>query len=204
MHAIMPTCRGKRGVVLTNNTQRREEYLIDDHCIADTPKSPAMIIFHTDGEKPRPSSAQAASIRPIKQRAHELCGTRLHVVMLPIPASPLSPPRPFCFSLPTQSSPSFLPLTSSTLYQQGCPRRVMEPSMMSSATRKKACSCRSEQWKKTQFAWYYGIPNKKMWLLVAPARWHAKRPLSLLQDTHPFDAPPKRISLEDIVSGRLL
>jgi hypothetical protein len=31
--------------------------------------------------------------------------------------------------------------TLGTLYQQGCPRRVMEPSMMSSATRKNACSC---------------------------------------------------------------
>lgn len=31
--------------------------------------------------------------------------------------------------------------TSGTQYQQGCPRRVMELSMMSSATRKKACNC---------------------------------------------------------------
>lgn len=31
--------------------------------------------------------------------------------------------------------------TSGTLYQQGCPRRVMLLSMMSSATRKYACSC---------------------------------------------------------------
>ena len=30
--------------------------------------------------------------------------------------------------------------TLGTLYQQGWPRRVMEASMMSSATRKKACS----------------------------------------------------------------
>lgn len=31
--------------------------------------------------------------------------------------------------------------TSGTLYQQGCPLLVIELSIMSSATRKKACSC---------------------------------------------------------------
>lgn len=32
-------------------------------------------------------------------------------------------------------------VTFGCLYQHGCPRRVMDPSMMSSATRKNACNC---------------------------------------------------------------
>ena len=35
--------------------------------------------------------------------------------------------------------------TSGTRYQQGCPLRVMELSMMSSATRKNACSCKAHK-----------------------------------------------------------
>jgi len=47
------------------------------------------------------------------------------------------PPMPTSWSYGS----TVLQRTSSTLYQQGWPRRVMEPSIMSSATRKKACNC---------------------------------------------------------------
>lgn len=82
--------------------------------------------------------------------------------------------------------------TSGILYQQGCPLLVTELSMMSSETRKKACSCMS---------WVFSATVN---ICVAIVRSWAGANGICQCVAYPFDAPAKCIGLKRLLFGHVL
>ncbi len=114
--------------------------------------------------------------------------------------------------------------TLGTRYQHGCPRRVMELSMMSSATRKKACSCARAIKRSSGWSWgnaaFAGIARTQQYSPMRTSAGHVHRAAamqkppdqrqkltrvaSLRAQTHPFYAPAQDVGLQRLFRLHLL